>query len=113
MCQLSLRLTAFVLIVVGASMSAHADNNPVLQGLDYQCPQPGVFVIIGKVVDEDPTGCQVFFDGILTGHSVTPESNGNFQYAVFLNENEMGDVTAEAEDAVGHYSNVGLTTLAW
>lgn len=113
MSRFSLKLTAFVLVVVGAGSSAGADDAPTLSGLDYMNPYPGVFVIIGHVNDENPGGCLVIFSGVLDGHSCSPDPDGKIEYAVFLDEGDMGTVYAESRDGIGQNSNEDSTTLAW
>ncbi len=67
---------------------------------------PGVWVLSGKVEDENPAGLTVRFGGLnaAKGHTAIADANGNFTITIDLG-NVTGEVWALTTDAEGLESN--------
>lgn len=67
---------------------------------------PGVWVLSGKVEDENPAGLTVRFGGLsgVQGQTIITDANGNFSITVNVG-NARGEVWAQTTDAQGVDSN--------
>jgi hypothetical protein len=88
------------------------NDAPVLTGFEVKEDSPGQWVISGHVtdVDEDISGCSVYFGGILAPYSISAwvDSFGDFLTLVELPGIQSGYAEAWAFDMGGLQSNVAV-----
>jgi hypothetical protein len=96
----------------GNALPYEVPANQAPQILDFAAEQVGngLFVFTGRVVDENPAGLVVVFDGdcpTMQGQTVVVQSDGTFSFVVRLRTDgtDVGFVTATTTDAQGAVSN--------
>lgn len=85
---------------------ASVNDVPVMIGLALTPGDIG-WLISGSVWDDDPSGCTVYFGGVLAGYSisVTPNADGTFSMIVSLPDLQSGKATAWVVDAANVQSD--------
>jgi len=84
------------------------NDAPVISDFSCTVDAGSIWTFTGTVtdVDDDPTGWTVTFGGVLSGHTTSVQSDGTFEYAVYLAPETFGNALAQTEDDDEAESNV-------